>query len=107
MYCAIIVLLGLILIVATITAVFTILNNEKLKTIMATITQLSAKVDELQEALDTEQQQVSDALAVLNQTVTDLQALITDGGTTEQRQAVLDKINTAITDLKGTVPPAE
>lgn len=77
--------------------------NSKLNQIMATLQELSAKVDELQTALDAEQQQIADAIAALQQTVTDLQAQLTDGGTTEERQAVLDKLNAVITDLQGTV----
>jgi len=79
------------------------LINQKLDSLMATIQELTAKVDELQTKLDAEQQQVADALATLQQAVTDLQTQLTDGGTTEQRQALLDKLNSAITDLEGTV----
>lgn len=74
--------------------------------------ELSAKVDELQTALDTEQQQVSELLAeknstieTLNSTITDLQAQVADGGTPEERQAILDKLNSLKTDLESTVPP--
>lgn len=71
--------------------------------IMATIQELSAKVDELQTALDTEQQQIADAIAALQATVTDLQGQLTAGGTEAERQAVLDKLNSVITDLQGTI----
>lgn len=88
---------------------------------MPTLPELSAKVDELQTALDAEQQQVADLLAAkdadiaakqavidqLTQANADLQILVADGGTTEERQAVLDKLNAALTDLKATVPPSE
>lgn len=77
---------------------------------MPTIEELSAKVDEVQVALDTEQQQVADLLAeknstiaTLNGVVTDLQTQVADGGTTEQRQAVLDKLNALKADLEATV----
>lgn len=77
---------------------------------MPTIDELSAKVDEVQEALDAEQQQVADLLAeknstieTLNGVVADLQNQLADGGTTEQRQAVLDKLNTLKADLEATV----
>lgn len=70
---------------------------------MATIQELSAKVDELQTALDTEQQQIADAIAALQATVTDLQGQLTAGGTEAERQAVLDKLNSVITDLQGTI----
>lgn len=78
--------------------------NLKLDQIMATIQQLSAKVDELQAALDAEQQQIADAIAALQQTVADLQVLVTDGGTEADRQAVSDKLDAVIADLKSTIP---
>lgn len=77
---------------------------------MPTIEELSAKADELQTALDTEQQQVKDlldqkdtAITGLNEVITDLRAQLADGGTTEQRQALLDKLNGIKTDLESTV----
>lgn len=83
---------------------------------MPTLAELSAKVDELQVALDAEQQQVADLLAqkqatndALTQNITDLTAandqLKASGGTDSDRQAVSDKIDAVITDLKGTVAP--
>lgn len=71
---------------------------------MATIKELSAKVDELQSVLDIEQQQIADALAKLQATVDDLTTQLADGGTAEERQAVLDKLNAVITDLQATIP---
>lgn len=80
---------------------------------MPTLEEISAKADQLQTALDTEQQQVADLLAEKNATIenlngviTDLQGQIADGGTVEQRQAVLDKLNALKADLEATVPPA-
>lgn len=77
-----------------------------------TLEEISAKADELQIALDAEQQQVADLLALkeaaitsLTETVTNLEALVAEGGTAEQRQAVLDKLNGTLTDLQGTVAP--
>lgn len=77
---------------------------------MPTLEELSAKVDEVQAALDAEQQQVADLLAqkdativTLNETITELQGQIADGGTTEQRQAVLDKLTALKADLEATV----
>lgn len=69
---------------------------------MASIQELSAKVDELQVDLDAKQEQIASALASLQQTVTDLQAQLADGGTPEDRQAVLDKLNAVIADLQST-----
>lgn len=71
---------------------------------MATIQELSAKVDALQVALDLEQQQIADAIAALQATVADLQALVVDGGTAEERQAVSDKLDAVIADLQATIP---
>lgn len=73
--------------------------------IMANISELTAKVDALQASLDAEQQQIADAIAALNQSITDLQALIADGGTAEDRQALADKLDAIKTDLEGTVAP--
>lgn len=70
---------------------------------MASIQELTAKVDALQTALDNEQAQIKDAIDGLTQTVTDLQAIIADGGTAEERQALADKLDAVITDLQGTI----
>jgi ABC-type transporter Mla subunit MlaD len=77
------------------------------QTIMASITELTQKVDALQTqvtdlttAVNTEQQQITDAINALNQTITELQAIIADGGTTEQRQALSDKLTQISTDLQ-------
>lgn len=79
-------------------------QNEK---IMANITELTQKVDSLQtqvtdltDAVNTEQQQVTDAINGLNQSITELQGMIADGGTTEQRQALADKLTKISTDLQ-------
>lgn len=72
---------------------------------MATIKELNDKVDELQLKLDAEQEQIQAALTTLNEAVAALTAQLADGGTAEERQAVLDKLNLAITDLEGTVAP--
>jgi uncharacterized coiled-coil protein SlyX len=81
---------------------------------MPTLAELNAKVDELQTALDEEQQQVADdrtakeaTIATLTQTVADLQAIIDAGNPANEAeiQAIMDKLNGAITDLKGTIEP--
>lgn len=82
------------------------IHTQKLETIMATLAEISAKADALQTALDAEQQQIADAITGLNQTITDLQALIVDGGTAAERQAVLDKLTAITSDLEDTVPDA-
>lgn len=85
--------------------ILSLLNILKLQNhkIMATIAELSAKADELQAALDTEQQQIADAIAALQTVITDLQGQLAAGGTEAERQAVLDKMNAIITDLQGTI----
>lgn len=77
---------------------------QKLDNIMATIAELNAKVDELQAALDLEQEQIAASIATLQQAVTDLTQQLADGGTEAERQAVLDKLNSAIADLQSTIP---
>lgn len=79
---------------------------------MATIAELNAKVDELAIALDNEQQQVADlnaqkdaTIVTLNETIAALEAAQGDGGTVEERQAVLDKLNALKADLESTVAP--
>lgn len=79
---------------------------------MATLAEIKAKLDETQIALDAEQQQVKDLLdqntatiATLNETIATLTASLPDGGTAEERQAVLDSLNSLKTDLESTVAP--
>ena len=73
--------------------------------IMASITELTAKVDALQTSLDAEQEQIKTAIDGLNQSITDLQAIVAEGGTAEERQALADKLDAIKTDLEGTVAP--
>lgn len=70
---------------------------------MPTIQELNAKVDELQTALDEEQTAIQAAIDTLTTANTELQALVVAGGTEADRQAVHDKIDLAITDLKATI----
>ena len=78
--------------------------NLKLDNIMATITELTAKVDELQVALDAEQEQIRAAIEALNQAIADLQVLVAEGGTAEERQALADKLDAIKADLVATIP---
>lgn len=76
-----------------------------------TAADLSAKVDELQTALNEEQAQI-EALNQEKQTIIDnltarvaeLEAIQADGGTPEERQAILDKMNALLEDTKATIP---
>lgn len=70
---------------------------------MPTIQELSAKVDELQTALDEEQTAIQAAIDALTTANADLQVLVTAGGTEADRQAVSDKLDAVITDLKATI----
>lgn len=79
-----------------------------------TLPELKAKVDELQATVDTEQQQIADLLAAnqatvvsLNETIAAQQVLIAEGGTPEERQAILDQLLAIKADVATTVPPAE
>lgn len=77
---------------------------------MATLAQIKEKLEETQVSLDAEQARVAELLAqrdatiaTLNQTIADLTAAQGDGGTPEERQAVIDALTALKTDLEGTV----
>jgi len=79
---------------------------------MPTLKEIQALADSLQVSLDAEQQQVKDLLdqntatiATLNETIAALQASQADGGTPEERQAVIDKLTATKTDLEATAAP--
>jgi len=75
--------------------------------------QLQAKVEELQVALDEEQQQVADLIGARDATILSLEdhvavltTQIAEGGTDAERQALLDSMQATLDDLKSTVPDA-
>lgn len=79
---------------------------------MPNLAEIQALATELQEKLDLEQQQVADLLAqnqatitTLNETITTLTEQVADGGTEEERQAVIDALTSLKTDLEATVAP--
>jgi lipopolysaccharide biosynthesis regulator YciM len=78
---------------------FTFLKSFK-EEVMATFGQLQAQVDALEAAINNEQAQIQEIIDALN-------ALIADGGTVAERQALLDKLVAMQTDLEGTVTPTE
>ena len=70
---------------------------------MASIQELSDKVDALQVSLDEEQAAIQAAIDGLNATIVDLQEQLAAGATPEAIQAVLDKVEAVKSDLEGTV----
>ncbi len=73
---------------------------------MSSVAQLSAKVDELQQAIDSEQTQIGAALSTLQSTVDGLKQELIDAGSPAERQAVADKLDAAITDVSSTIADA-
>lgn len=71
---------------------------------MATLKQLEEKVDQLQQSIDKEQEQIKETIENLNRVAEDLRQQLTDGGTAEDRQRVLEKLQASIVDLESTIP---
>jgi hypothetical protein len=79
---------------------------------MPTLLEIQTLADDLQVALDAEQAQVAALLAqkdaaivALEETVVALEALVAEGGTAAERQALLDKLVATKADLEATVAP--
>lgn len=84
---------------------------------MASNAEIKALAESLQVSLDAEQQQVADLLAAkqatndaltanvttLEETIVTLTAQVSDGGTAEERQAILDTLTALKADIEGTV----
>lgn len=85
-------------IVITIVSILTLYNLIK----MATFQDIKDAVTNLEAARATEKAAVAAATAALQQTVTDLQALVASAPSPTDLQGVVDGINTVIADLKGT-----
>lgn len=78
-----------------------------MEAIMATVTELNAKVDELQANLDAEQEQVRAAISALEVVVADLRDQLAKGATPAELDALATRIEDINTDLMGTIPDAE
>lgn len=84
---------------------------------MASNAEIKALAESLQASLDIEQQQVADLLAAkqatndaltanvatLEETIVTLTAQVAEGGTAEERQAIVDTLTALKADLEGTV----
>jgi hypothetical protein len=79
---------------------------KKLKQIMASIQELSAEVTNLQTALDAEQEQVRLAIEALDEQIAVLRGMLADGGTAEERQALMEQIQSIRGDLENTIADA-
>lgn len=71
------------------------------------IKELTEKADALQSALDAEQEQIKSVIGKLETEIEELKGMIADGGTTEERQALADKLDVTLSDLKATIPDEE
>lgn len=79
-------------------------QNKKLKEMANSIADLTKQVDDLQASLDAEQEQIKAAIEALSEQIEELEKLVVDGGTEEERQALADKLTAIKVDLEGTIP---
>lgn len=78
----------------------------KLNTIMATLAELTDKLNELQTSLDNEQAQVQTAIEGLTAQIAALNEQIANGASPEQLTEVVAQIEAIKSDLEGTIPDA-
>lgn len=76
----------------------------QLKTMANSIKDLTAQVGDLQSALDAEQEQIKAAIDKLDAAIADLNTKVTEGGTSEERDALAAKLTEIKSDLQGTIP---
>lgn len=74
---------------------------------MATLQELAAKVAELEAAVDAEQAQAHQTVEDLNAVIAELEALVAQGGTAEERQAIVDQLVRIREDVESTFPDVE
>ena len=84
---------------------YSVIINQ-LNTIMATLAELTDKLNELQAALDNEQAQVQSAIDGLTAQIAALNEQIANGASPEQLTEVVAKIEAIKNDLEGTIPDA-
>ena len=94
-----------LIMILTINIIIVIYLTFKIHNIMPTIQELISKVDDLQVAIDNEQDEIVAAIEKLNGTIAELQALVEEGGTKEQRQLLADKLEALKQDLVSTITP--
>jgi len=82
---------------------YSVIINQ-LNTIMATLAELTDKLNELQAALDNEQAQVQSAIDGLTAQIAALNEQIANGASPEQLTEVVAKIEAIKADLEGTIP---
>lgn len=93
----------IIVLMLTIIFIILIYLTTKIHKIMPTLQELINQVDDLQVALDNEQNEIAEAIGKLNATIAELQELVEEGGTKEQRQLLADKLVALKQDLVSTI----
>ena len=80
----------------------TININSNLNQIMSKIDELAAEVAKLQVSVDATQEKVLIAVSGLKATIASLEALLAEGASAEQIQAVIDAIKVVSADVEST-----
>lgn len=93
----------IIVLMLTIIFIILIYLTTKIHKIMPTLQELINQVDDLQVALDNEQNEIAEAIGKLSATIAELQELVEEGGTKEQRQLLADKLVALKQDLVSTI----
>lgn len=78
------------------------INNVNLEQIMSKIDELAAEVAKLQVSVDTTQEKVLVAVNGLKATIASLEALLAEGASAEQIQAVIDAVKVVSADVEST-----